>query len=107
MNAFQAQLPEFETLGGTIYGISVDSPFAQNAFRERLGLEYGLISDANRKIIDKYDVSMDWETYNLNGFAKRAVFVVNETGHIIYSWVADDLKTEPEYDELVTAVEHS
>lgn len=103
MNTFQHRLTDFEDAGAAVYGISVDSPFAQNAFRERLGLEYGLISDANREIIDKYGVAMDWEKYGLTDFAKRAVFVVNDDGEITYSWVRDDTKTEPDYDEVLDA----
>jgi len=105
MNTFQARLSEFEDAGATIYGISVDSPFAQNAFRERLGLEYSLLSDANREIIEQYGVSMHWEEYGLDGIAKRAVFVVDADGDVSYAWVVDGTKTEPDYDEVVEAVE--
>lgn len=105
MSTFQARLSAFEDAGATIYGISVDSPFAQNAFRERLGLEYGLVSDANREIIEKYGVSMTWEKYGLKEFAKRAVFVVDGKGVVSYAWVVDDTKTEPDYDELIDAVD--
>lgn len=103
MNTFQARLSDFEEAGATVYGLSVDSPFAQNAFRERLGLEYGLISDANREIIDEFGVSMEWEKYGLNAVAKRAVFVVNAAGEITYSWVREDTKAEPDYDEVLDA----
>lgn len=61
-----ARLSAFEDAGATIYGVSVDFPFSQNAFREQLDLKYGLISDANREIIEKYGVSMDWDEYGLN-----------------------------------------
>ena len=105
MNAFQTRLGEFEDAGAAIYGVSVDSPFALNAFRERLGLEYGLISDANRDVIAAYGVSMDWEEYGLREFSKRAVFVVNGARGVTYSWVKEELKTEPDYDEILGAVE--
>ena len=105
LNAFQSRLSTFEDADATIYGISVDLPFALNAFRERLGLEYGLLSDANREIVEAYDVSMDWEKYGLDGVAKRAVFVVDGDGEVTYVWVAEDLTTEPDYDAIVEAVE--
>jgi peroxiredoxin len=105
MNTFQARLSAFEDAGATIYGISVDSPFAQNAFRERLDLEYSLLSDANREIIETYGVSMDWEKYGLNDVAKRAVFVVDGDGKITYAWVVDGTKTEPNYDEIIEAAD--
>ena len=105
LNALQARLPAFEDAGATIYGVSVDSPFAQNAFCERLGLEYGLLSDANRELIQRYDVSMDWEKYGLDAVAKRAVFVVDDDRRVAYRWVVDGTKTEPDYDEVTEAVE--
>ena len=105
LNTFQARLPAFEDAGATIYGVSVDLPFAQNAFRERLGLEYGLLSDFNREMIEAYGVSMDWEKYGLDAVARRAVFVVDGEGEVAYAWVADDTKTEPDYDEIVDAVD--
>jgi Peroxiredoxin len=105
MKTFQARLSAFKNAGATIFGISVDSPFAQNAFRERLGLEYGLLSDANREIIEKYGVSMNWEKYGINAVAKRAVFIIDGDGKVSYSWVVDDTKTKPDYDEIVATVE--
>lgn len=105
MNTFQARLSAFEDADATVYGVSVDSPFALNAFRERLGLEYGLISDANREMIDDYGVSMEWEEYGLNDFSKRAVFVVDGDGDVTYSWVREDTKTEPDYDEVLEAAD--
>jgi peroxiredoxin len=104
LNAFQSRLSEFEDVGATIYGISVDLPFALNAFRERLGLEYGLLSDAGREVVEAYGVSMAWETYGLDRVAERAVFVVDDDGVVTYAWVGDDLKTEPDYDAILEAV---
>ncbi|MFC7176802.1 redoxin domain-containing protein [Halosegnis marinus] len=105
LNAFQERLPAFTEAGATVYGVSVDSPFALNAFRERLGLDYGLVSDANREIVATYDVAMDWTEYGLRDFAKRAVFVVDADGEVTYAWVAEGTKTEPDYDEVLAAVE--
>ncbi|MFB6169797.1 MAG: redoxin domain-containing protein [Haloarculaceae archaeon] len=103
LNTFQERLSAFEEAGVSIYGVSVDSPFALNAFRERLGLEFGLISDANRELVDAYDVSMDFADLGLEDFAQRAVFVVDEDGEVTYAWVADDPRNEPDYDEVESA----
>ena len=48
MNAFQDRIENFEEVDATVYGISVDSPFSLNEFRDQLGLEFELISDVNR-----------------------------------------------------------
>lgn len=104
MNAFQDRLGDFEDLGATIYGVSVDSPFAQNAFREKHGLSFGLVSDFDQEIIDDYDVRMDFADLGVYGVAKRAVFVLDSAGTITYSWVSDDPGVEPDYDAVEDAV---
>lgn len=105
MSTFNDRLEEFTDAGGRVYGVSVDSPFAQNAFREELGLEFNLISDANDELVDAYDVSMDFENMGVYGVAKRSVFVVNSDGEITYAWVSDDPGIEPDYEEVEQAVQ--
>ncbi|MEF8838059.1 MAG: redoxin domain-containing protein [Haloarculaceae archaeon] len=104
MNEFQARLEEFAEAGGSVYGVSVDSPFANNEFRDRLGLTFDLVSDANKEVIDLYDVAMDFEDLGVHDVAKRAVFVVDGDGTISYAWVSDDPGVEPDYEEVLDAV---
>jgi peroxiredoxin len=104
MNAFEARLGAFTAAGGSVYGVSVDSPFALGAFREQLGLSFGLVSDANREVVAAYDVATDWAKYGLEQVAKRAVFVVDRNREVTDAWVADDTKTEPDYDAVLAAV---
>ncbi|MEF8881921.1 MAG: redoxin domain-containing protein [Halapricum sp.] len=105
MNAFQDDLADFEAAGATVYGISVDSPFALNAFRDELGLEFDLISDADKEVIEEYGIPMDFEDLGVHDVAKRSVFVVDGDGTVQYAWVSDDPGVEPDYDEVLAAVE--
>lgn len=104
MCTFQDRLSAFEGFDATVYGVSVDSPFVQNAFREQNDLAFDLVSDFDRGIIDDYDVRMDFEDLGVYGVAKRSVFVIDEDGEITYSWVSDDPGVEPDYDEVEDAV---
>jgi peroxiredoxin len=105
MIAFQDHLAEFEDAGATILGVSADSPFSQGAFREEHGIEFGLVSDMGGDAIRAYGLEMDIADLGLHGIANRAVFVVDDDGTITYSWVADDPTNEPDYDEVLDAVE--
>lgn len=105
MVAFQSDIDDIRESGATLYGISADSPFSQHAFREEHGLEFDLVSDMSREIIDSYDVSLDIGDLGLYGVSERAVFVVDGNGDITYSWVADDPTNEPDYEEVYAAVE--
>ena len=105
MEAFQDRLAELRDAGASVYGISVDTPFALAEFRDQLGLEFGLVSDTNRGIVEAYDLAMDFSHIGVRDLAKRAVFVVNGDGTVTYAWVSDDPGREPDYDEVVAAVE--
>jgi len=105
MVAFQDDLDRFTDGGGTLYGISADSPFSQNAFRSEHGLEFDLISDMDGEIIDAYGLGIDIADLGLYGISNRAVFVVDSNGDITYAWVAEDPTNEPDYDEVQQAVE--
>ncbi|WP_152040695.1 redoxin domain-containing protein [Salinigranum salinum] len=103
MSTFQDRLADFQATGANIYGVSIDSPFTLNEFREQNGIEFPLISDTNRKLIDLYDVSMDFETYGVYDIAKRSVFVIDGDGTVTYTWASDDPGVEPDYEAVEEA----
>jgi peroxiredoxin len=103
--AFQDRLDSFEQAGATVYGVSVDSPFALSAFRDRHDLEFGLISDFEKTVIDRYGVRDSFPDLGVYGLAKRSVFVVERDGVVTYRWVSDDPSVEPDYEEVLSAVE--
>ena len=100
MCTFQDRLSGFEDIGATVYGISRDTPFSLNEFRDQNDLSFGLLSDLNKEIIDAYGIEMDFDDLGVYGVAKRSVFVVDADGEITYSWVSDDPGVEPDYDEV-------
>jgi len=107
MTTFQDRLAEFESHDATILGVSVDLPFAQNEFRDDLGLEFGMVSDSDRRLVDAYDVAMDFGHIGVRDVAKRAVFVVDDEMTVTYDWVSDDPGVEPDYDAVLAAVEEA
>ena len=105
MCTFQDRLGAFADADANVYGISVDSPFALNAFREDNGLEYGLISDANHDIVDAYDAGMAFDDLGIDEVAKRAVFVIDGDRTVTYAWASDDTSVEPDYDDVEAAAQ--
>ncbi|MFU8867421.1 redoxin domain-containing protein [Natronococcus sp.] len=103
MCTFQDRLSAFDDVDATVYGISRDSPFAQNEFRDQNDLEFGLLSDLNKEVIADYGVEMDFDDMGVYGVAKRSVFVVDADGEVTYAWVSDDPGVEPEYAEVEDA----
>jgi peroxiredoxin len=103
LTTFRDRLAGFEDAGARVYGVSVDSPFALDAFRDELDLNFPLISDANHELVDEYGVAMDFDELGVEDVAKRAVFVVDEDRTVDYAWVSDDPRVEPDYEEVEDA----
>lgn len=100
---FDENLAAFEDVGATVYGVSVDTPFSLNRWREEEGISFGIVSDHAKEIIDAYDVSIDFEDYGYYGLADRAVFVVDHDGTITYAWVGENPGILPDFDEVEAA----
>ena len=96
---------QFKSLNAQLLGISVDSPFAQKAWADANNLNFPILSDFNRQVVNQYDVALP----NLGGLqgyiaADRAVFVVDKEGVVRYKWLAPSPADEPDYEELRQAL---
>jgi peroxiredoxin len=100
-------LAEYSDLNAVVYGISVDSPFAQEAFAKSAGISIPLLSDFNKEVAKAYDV-LDEDfvpaALGFHGVAKRSAFVVDESGVVTYAWSSDDPKQLPPFDEVKAAL---
>ncbi|WP_336135286.1 redoxin domain-containing protein [Natronomonas amylolytica] len=105
MVALQERHDRFEDAGATLLGISADSSFSQGAFADEYGLDFDLVSDMNGEAIEAYGLSLDIPELGLYGVANRAVYVLDESGAVTYSWEADDPTNEPDYRAVLDAVE--
>ena len=86
-------------------GVSADSPFSLGAFREEHGIEFELVSDMSRDSIQGYGLEIDIEELGLHGVANRAVYVLDESGTVTHSWIAEDPTNEPDYEPILNVVE--
>ena len=103
MVTFRDRLDGLTDAGASLYGVSIDSPFSLGEFAEQNELNFPLIGDTNKEVIDAYDVVMDFADLGISGVGKRSVFVVDADGTITYTWVSDDPGVEPDYDEVEAA----
>lgn len=105
MCSLRDSLGEFEDVGASVYGVSVDGPFTLQEFADDNDLNFPLLSDFDRSVIEKYDVKMDSLVDVYGPVAKRSVFVIDEDGVVRYRWVSDDPGVLPDIDEVKQAVE--
>tara|TARA_Y100000768_G_scaffold382356_1_gene362547 strand:+ start:644 stop:1111 length:468 start_codon:yes stop_codon:yes gene_type:complete len=107
MCTLQDNLESFNSLNAKVLGISVDSPFANNAFASKYNLDFDLLSDFKRTVTKDYDVLFEG-LGGLDGYtcANRAVFVVKD-GIVKYAWQAEpNPGVEPNYSELRSFIEN-
>ena len=105
MCAFRESLADLGRLKAQVVGISVDSPFANKAFKEANRLDFPLLSDLSKKVSSEY-VGLYDNFAGVSGYtaARRAVLVLDEKGVITYLWVTENPGTEPDYGEVSKAL---
>ncbi len=103
--SFRDSLANLNELNATVLGISVDAPFANNAFAQRNNVNFPLLSDYTRDATRAYDIALD-DFAGMPGYtaSKRAVYVVDPDGTIQYAWVGPNPGVEPNYEEVNQAV---
>ena len=107
MCTLQDNLESFNALNAKVLGISVDSPFSNNAFASKYNLDFDLLSDFNRTVTKDYDVLFEG-LGGLEGYtcSNRAVFVVKD-GIVKYAWQAEpNPGVEPNYTEIKSFIEN-
>ena len=107
MCSLRDNMDSFNDLNATVFGISVDSPWANGAFSKEYNLNFDLLSDYNRDVIKQYDVTFEG-LGGLEGYesSNRAVVVIDTQGVIKYKWVAENPGIEPDYSEIINALEN-
>ncbi len=101
MCAFRDSMAAFNDLDATVYGVSVDLPFAQNIWIREENLNFPMLSDWDHEVIEKYDVVLE-DMYGMVEVAERSVFVVDDDGTITYKWVRDG--DNPDFEDLVAEI---
>ena len=94
-----AGLQAYTDLNAEVFGISVDSPFAQEGWAKANSIEIRLLSDFNKTVAQQYGVLYE-ELLGFKGVAKRSAFVVNKAGEIAYSWVTEDPHNLPDFNAI-------
>ncbi|UJR09360.1 hypothetical protein I4U23_013604 [Adineta vaga] len=91
----------YEQLNATILGISVDSMFALNKFKEEHKLQFELLSDFNKDVARQYHVLYkDFPLFNMKDVTKRAAFVIDRKGLIQHVEILDEPGNIPNFHAI-------
>ncbi|HUK37109.1 MAG TPA: peroxiredoxin [Vicinamibacterales bacterium] len=97
--AFRDSMAKLNNAKAQVYGISVDTFFTLAAFKKDQNLNFPLLSDFNKDVIQAYG-AYNPDMIGLKGIAKRSTFVIDKDGIIRYAEVLDDARNEPSYDKV-------
>ena len=98
-----AGLNAYKDLGADVIGISVDSPFTQEAWAQKEKIGITLASDLNKTTIKAYNVVFPMLA-GVGDTAARAAFVIDKNGVVQYSEQTPTPKDLPNFDAIKAAL---
>jgi peroxiredoxin len=93
----------YESLNAEVYGISIDSPFAQEAWAKQEKITTKLLSDLNKTVTQAYDVVFPGLA-GIGDTAARAAFVVDKNGTIVHAEQTATPKDLPNFEAVKAAL---
>jgi peroxiredoxin len=94
----------YEGLNAAVYGISVDSPFAQEAWAQKEKITLKLLSDLNKTVTKAYDVLFPGLA-GIGDTSARAAVVIDKHGNIAYVEQTATPKDLPDFEKVKAALE--
>ena len=94
-----AGLNSYSGLNADVIAISVDSPFAQEAWAQKEKISLKLASDLNKEVIKQYDVVFPMLA-GVGDTAARAAFVIDKNGMVQYSEQTPTPKDLPSFTAI-------
>jgi len=84
---FSAAIPALKKLGAVVYGISKDTIASHCKFRDKYGLQFPLLTDADGKVMEAYGAWGDKVMYGkkMKGIIRSTV-VIGKDGKVIKHW---------------------
>ena len=96
-------IAQYESLGAKVIGVSVDSPFAQDAWAKVNKLGITLVSDLNKTVTKAYDVLFPMLA-GVGDTAARAAFVIGQDGVVKYAEQTATPKDLPNFEAIKAAL---
>lgn len=94
---------EIKKLGAVVLGVSVDSVSSHIKFREKYQLNFPLLSDVNKEVVQAYGV---WKEKSLYGRKfmgiERTTFIIDEKGKI--ATIFPKVKVDKHLEEVLKAL---
>ena len=94
-----AGLQQYKGMNAEVIGVSVDSPFSQEAWAQKEKIGITLASDLNKKTAEAYGVLLP-DLIGLGAVSARAAFVIDKNGVVQYSEQTPTPKDLPNFEAV-------
>ena len=95
----------YTSLTAEVIGISVDSLFVLEKFKNSENYNFDLLSDFNKTASKDYDTLYETFAFGMQGVSKRSAFVVDKNGILQYAEVLEDAGKQPNFDAIKACLE--
>lgn len=96
-------MPNFKRRNTVVIGVSTDNVASHKKFAEQYDLNFPLLADTEKKVVEKYGV---WKEKNMYGKKVmglvRSTFVISEDGTILK--IFPKVKVDGHYEEVLEAL---
>jgi peroxiredoxin Q/BCP len=102
--AFRDGIDEIEDRGAIVLGVSVDSVESHKKFKNKYELNFPLLADTDKKVVEAYGVWKEKSMYGKTYMGiERTTVIIDKQGKI--SHIFPKVKVEEHYDEVLDALE--
>lgn len=105
MCSMRDALAQYNELDTEVVGISVDTVFTLEKFKEAEKLNFPLLSDFNKEVSRHYGALYEEFVLGMRGVSKRAAFVVDKEGVVRYAEVLESAGDLPNFTAIKTTLE--
>jgi peroxiredoxin Q/BCP len=101
--AFRDHLAKFNKLRAAVLGVSADSVETHGEFRDKYGLNFPLLADADHAVAEKYGAWREKNMYGKKSMGiQRSTFLINTAGKVARVWKA--VKVDGHYQQVLEAL---
>jgi peroxiredoxin Q/BCP len=101
--AFRDGIDEIKAKGAVVIGVSTDSVESHKKFKSKFDLNFPLLADTDKKIVEAYGTWKEKSMYGRKYMGiERTTFVIDEQGKIAH--IFPKVKVDQHYDEVLEAL---
>jgi peroxiredoxin len=99
-------IASYNDTNAQVLGISVDSLFVLDKFKQEQNLNFSLLSDFNKDAAKAFEVLYDtFPAFEMQGVSKRAAFIINKEGIIKYTEVCASPGDLPDFAAIQSTLQ--